>query len=170
MNNNAIVSQYHAALQMLRNAVETCTDDLWDASVGRHPFWLIAYHALYYADLYLVGKLEAFERPDFGRENEQYMSNLPHPPHAPVEIGEPYTKEQILAFEKRCRQRVDDVVPNETEDVLAAESEIAWIPFSRFELHLYNIRHIQHHVAQLSLELKFQTGTGVEWIGVVEPG
>lgn len=168
MTNTAIASQYHASLAMLRKAVETCTDDLWDASVGRHPFWLIAYHGLYYADLYLVGNMDRFERPEFARKDEQYMSNLPHPPHDAVEIGEPYTKEQILSFEDRCRKRVDEVVLAETPESLGVESEIEWIPFSRFELHLYNVRHIQHHVAQLSLELKFQTGTGVDWIGVVD--
>ena len=168
MTNNAIASQYHASLAMLRKAVETCSDDLWDGSVGRHPFWLIAYHAMYYTDLYLVGNLESFERPEFGRENEQYMGKLPFPPHDTIEPGEPYTKEQLLNFETRCRQRVDEVIPAETPESLAAPVDLEWIPFSRFELHLYNIRHIQHHVAQLSLELKFQTGTGVDWISVVE--
>ena len=139
MNNQAIAGQYHASLQMLRTALETCTDDLWDASVGRHPFWLIGYHALYYTDLYLAGSLDAFEAPAFGRENEQYMEKLPDPPHDAIEIGEPYKREDLLAWCDRCRKQVDDVVLGETEESLATEANFEWIPFSRLELHFYNL-------------------------------
>jgi hypothetical protein len=37
--------------------------------------------------------------------------------------------------------------------------------FSRAELHVYNIRHIHHHAAQLSLRLRLDTGRGVDWVG-----
>lgn len=161
---DAIVSQYRAALSMLRSAIETCPDDLWDASVGRHAFWLIAYHAMFYADLYLCGSEESFQPPEFARVGEQFMDKQPEPPHERIEIGEPYTREQLLAYHTTCVERVEAIVPGETESDLAAAVSFDWIPFSRFELHLYNIRHIQHHVAQLSLELKFQTGTGVDWV------
>jgi hypothetical protein len=168
MNNQAIAGQYHAALQMLRTVLETCPDDLWDASVGRHAFWLIGYHALYYTDLYLAGSLDAFTRPEFGRENEQYMEKLPHPPHEAIEIGEPYDRVDLLTWCDRCRKQVNDIVLAETTDSLAADVDLEWISFSRLELHFYNLRHLQHHVAQLSLELKFQTGTGVDWVGVAK--
>jgi hypothetical protein len=36
---------------------------------------------------------------------------------------------------------------------------------SRAELHIYNIRHIQHHAGQLSLRLRLETGEGVDWVG-----
>ena len=168
MNNQAIANQYHASLQMVRNAVETCTEDLWDASVGRHPFWLIAYHALYYADLYLDQDENTFQPPAFGREDEHYMEKRPFEPFDPIEPGEPYPQQQLLDYETHCRARVNEIVLSETAESLAADAGFSWIPFSRFELHFYNIRHIQHHAAQLSLELKFQTGTGVDWIGVVD--
>lgn len=168
MNTQAIAGQYHASLQMLRTALETCTDDLWDASVGRHPFWLIGYHALFYADMYLCGSQDAFTPPPFGRENEQYMEKLPFEPFDPVEIGEPYERQQLLDWCDCVRKQVDDVVLAESEEAMAAVADFPWMEFSRAECHLYNIRHIQHHVAQLSLELKFQTGTGVTWVGVAK--
>ena len=49
--------------------------------------------------------------------------------------------------------RVNEVVLPETEAELSADAGFEWIPFSRAELHVYNIRHIQHHAAQLSLTL-----------------
>lgn len=42
----------------------------------------------------------------------------------------------------------------ETPDSLAAPSGFSWRPFSRGELHLYNLRHIQHHTGALSAYLR----------------
>ena len=36
----------------------------------------------------------------------------------------------------------------------------------RAELHVYSIRHIQHHAAQLSLRLRLDAGVAIPWIGV----
>ena len=166
--NEALTGQYLAALAMMRGAIESCPDELWDASVGRHPFWLIAYHGLYYTDLYLNQNETTFAPPEFGRPDEHYMEKRPRPPHERIEIGEPYSKEQLLGYADHCRQRIISIVSAETAETLAAAAEFSWIPFSRLELHLYNMRHLQHHVAQLSLELKFQTGAGVDWIGVAD--
>lgn len=165
MSTEAIANQYRAALSMLRTAIDTCPDDLWDASVGRHAFWLIAYHTMFYTDLYLRGTEEGFEPPEFARPDEHYFEGRADASDEPIELGEPYTREQLLAYHADCVARVEATVPRETDEDLAADVPLEWIPFSRFELHLYNIRHIQHHVAQLSLELKFQTGVGVEWVG-----
>lgn len=38
-----------------------------------------------------------------------------------------------------------------------------WYPFSRIELHINNIRHIQHHTAQLIERLKVKGITGFPW-------
>jgi len=49
----AIVSQYLAALAMLRQAVAGCPDDLWLDKRYVNQAWNIAYHALFYTRLYL---------------------------------------------------------------------------------------------------------------------
>jgi len=35
----------------------------------------------------------------------------------------------------------------------------------RAELHVYNIRRIQHHAAQLNLRLRLDTNVDIPWIG-----
>jgi len=35
---------------------------------------------------------------------------------------------------------------------------------SRAELHIYNIRHIQHYAAQLSLRLRLDTEVDIPWV------
>lgn len=45
--------QYHAGLQMLRQAVEPCPDGLWLSDEHPNQFWHVAYHVLHYTHLYL---------------------------------------------------------------------------------------------------------------------
>jgi hypothetical protein len=46
---SALKSQYHAALETLREAIEKCPDSMWDEPADRSPaFWRVAYHTLFY--------------------------------------------------------------------------------------------------------------------------
>jgi hypothetical protein len=47
---------------------------------------------------------------------------------------------------------------------LGDTSGFFWLPFSKLELQLYNIRHIQHHTGQLIERLREQKDISVEWI------
>ena len=63
--------QFGAAIDMLDNALAACPDALWrqpvwhDSSVPsrRTAFWYVAYHALFWLDLYLFGSEEGFAPP-----------------------------------------------------------------------------------------------------------
>ena len=46
-------SQLHASLAMLKDAIEKCPDDVWLDERYTNRYWQIAYHALFYAHLYL---------------------------------------------------------------------------------------------------------------------
>ncbi len=62
-----------------------------------------------------------------------------------------------------CRQRCHDVVGAETSESLMAKTKFPRKDFSRAELHVYNIRHIQHHAAQLIMRLRLDFQTDVPW-------
>ena len=53
-------SQFGAAVDMLRRAVERCPVEIWDDRSRGAPFWHLAYHALFYLDFYLSESEEAF--------------------------------------------------------------------------------------------------------------
>src|SRR4030095_63347 len=53
-------SQYHASLAMLREAIELCPDDVWYDRSQVNAFWQIAYHTLFFAELYLGANPEAY--------------------------------------------------------------------------------------------------------------
>jgi len=49
---SAIRQQFHAAIDMLANAIEACPDSVWSGR-GRGAFWYLAFHVLFFLDLYL---------------------------------------------------------------------------------------------------------------------
>ena len=50
---NALTGQFQAALSMFNACVSQCSEDKWEGDVGNFPFWHVAYHTLYYTDMYL---------------------------------------------------------------------------------------------------------------------
>jgi hypothetical protein len=68
----AIWNQFKATLDMFGNALQACPDELWTAHLwnvqggpaGFAGFWYIAYHTLFWLDLYLYGGVEGFIPPE----------------------------------------------------------------------------------------------------------
>jgi DinB superfamily len=151
---DAITSQYHAALEMLRQAVTRCPDSLWDDRRYKNVFWHIAYHTLHYADLYVQPSTDAFK--PWAKYRTGYH-RLDTPPG-----GEPYTKENILEYLDLCWQSVEKQVAAMDLD---APSGFGWLPFSKLELQIYNVRHIQQHTGELCERLGATGDIEVKWVG-----
>jgi hypothetical protein len=157
-----IKSQYLASLEMLRQAVIKCPDSLWRDGEHTNEFWRIAYHALFYAHLYLQSSEEDFAPWAKHREEHQFLGRLPWPPHKEPEIGEPYSREEILEYHEVCQQQVEEQVASMD---LEAQSGFYWLPFGKLELQFYNIRHIQQHTGELCERLGATGDIEVEWVG-----
>ena len=160
----SLTSQYRAAMQMLRSAVEACPESLWTDGATKNRFWHVAYHAVFYADLYLTGSPEAFTPWEKGRADYHYLGRKPSPHHEEPKIGEPYTKAEILEYLDRVAASVAARV---RQLPLDEPSGFPWLPFRRLELHLYNVRHVQHHAGQLIDRIREKCGVGVGWVGMV---
>ena len=158
-----IRSQYYAALEMLKQAVEACPEALWDDPQYESPFWHIAYHALFYTHLYLQNSGQEFVPWSKSRQEYEFLGPLPWPPHREPNIGEPYSKEDILEYLDFCRNEVEEQVP--TMDLEAA-SGFYWLPFDKLELQFYNIRHIQQHTGELYERLGAAGGPELGWVGM----
>ncbi len=158
-----IKSQYHAALEMLRQAIVKCPDALWDAQEHTNRFWHVAYHALFYTHLYLQPTEEHFTPWVKHREEHHCLGRLPWPPHTKPEIGEPYSREEILEYDELCREQVEEQVAAMD---LEAPSGFYWLPFGKLELQFYNIRHIQQHTGELCERLGATGEIEVEWVGM----
>lgn len=161
-----ILSQYEAALSMLKACVDGCPDTAWNEQVANHRFSQVVFHVLYFTDLYLGFDDEAsFRRQPFHIRLAPLFADLPANVE-PFEDPTPrsYDRGLLLTYLEFCRRKVNEIVPKETEETLSAPDGFGR-DFSRAELHIYNIRHINHHAAQLSLRLRLDTGEGIEWVG-----
>jgi hypothetical protein len=172
MLRTAFKSQYHAALAMLKDAIERCPDELWVSGEYLNPYWRIAYHTLYFTHLYLQPHVAAFRPWEHHQTGIQDMDDVPAPPeileltelpHRPPRTGLPYTKTQVLAYWNVCELMIDDAV--DALDLLSAESGFSWYKVSKTEHQIVNIRHIQHHTAQLGDRLRKEENIGIDWVG-----
>ncbi len=159
-----LTSQYLAALAMLRNAMVACPDELWAGTQDTNQFWRIAYHALFYVDFYLSPSEEAFVPWEHGIIDANFMSaELP----ARADGLPPYnTRAELLAYADTIAAGLRERL---AADPLEQYSGFEWISFSRTELHVYSIRHAQHHAGQLTERLAANGHRGATWIGLVRP-
>ncbi len=159
----ALKSQYRAATAMLAQAVEQCPDDLWTSDAHKNKFWHVAYHALFYMHLYLQPSEADFKPWEKHCEEYQYLGAVPGQPHRLAKIGEPYSKAEVMEYLGICVSMIDSAV--DRIDLGSPESGFWWYKMSKLEHQLVNIRHIQHHTAQLADRLGAENGPGVAWVG-----
>jgi hypothetical protein len=147
---------------MLKQAIAQCPESLWNDRGYKNKFWHISYHVLFYTHLYLQDSEKDFTPWSKHKDQYQFLGPLPWPPHNEPEIGEPYSRKEILEYLEICRQQVEEKITSLNPD---AESGFHWLPFGKMELQLYNIRHVQHHTGQLIDRLRTRENIGVGWVG-----
>lgn len=158
-------SQYHAALAMLRETIENCPKELWYSKEPLNAFWQVAYHTLYFTHLYLMSGEAAFRPWEGHQADVQHPDGIPGPadPESALPlIPEPYTKAQALAYWSFCEELVDGAV--DALDLHSQESGFSWYQVSKLEHQIINIRHIEHHMAQLADRLRAAEGIGTRWV------
>jgi hypothetical protein len=159
-------SQYNAGLAMLREAIERCSDDLWLSARQRNAFWQIAYHTLFFTHYYLQKNHLGFHPWKEHQSANQNPDGIPAPPEPgstlPL-IPEPYTKAQVLAYWDVCNQAVDTAV--DALDLHDHKSGFPWYKISKLEHQVVNLRHLQHHAAQLADRLRSELDIGIRWVG-----
>ncbi len=163
---DALKSQYHASLEMFKEAVNRCPDELWLETSHVNAFWQVAYHTLHYVHMYLQPNLKSFQPWAEHQANVQYPNSFAGPSKAgsnlPL-IPEPYTKTQVLKLLTVCDDLVDTAI--DSFDLLDKQSGFPWYTCTKLEHQIISIRHLQHHTAQLGDRLRGVTGSGLEWLG-----
>jgi hypothetical protein len=152
-------AQFGAAIDMIDQALVACPDSLWRQRLWRDPpdhplppesaeFWYIAYHALFWLDLYRAGSVEGFAPPaPFTLEELDPAGVVP---------ARPYTREELRTYLASARQKCRTTLETITDEQARQPVDFPWARgrgVSYVELQLYNMRHVQEHAAQLSLLL-----------------
>lgn len=152
-----IWQQFGAAIDMLDDAINLCPEHLWtavlwkDADDARYgQFWFVAYHTLFWLDLYLIGSSDDFTPP-----SPFILGTLPE---------KPYTKDQVRVYLDQCRRKCQSTIETLTDQTAQRRCIFNWIEASFLEMQLYSMRHVQEHAAQLSLLLGQHDVPGMDWV------
>ena len=153
---DAVRRQLGAAIDMLENAIVACPDALWDDRTRNPEFWYVAYHTLFFLDLYLSPSVDGFAPPPpFTLEELDPAGILPE---------RPYTKAELLAYLAHGREKCRAVTGALTEEAAREPRRFGSLDTNLAEMLLDNLRHVQHHAAQLNLILRQETDSAPRWV------
>jgi hypothetical protein len=151
--------QFGAAIDMLENAIVICPAEHWDTKT---KFWYNAYHCLFYLDYYLTTDPQNFSPPSpFTLSEFDPSGAMP---------GRTYTKEELLSYLNQDRKKCHSLIASLTSELAARRWVNEYKDFSVFELLLYNLRHVQHHAAQLNLLLRQSINDAPRWVSQAKTG
>jgi hypothetical protein len=159
-----LANQFQAALCTLGICIDRCPDPIWNAPVANLKFCQVAFHTLFFTDLYLGHDVQSLRQQPFHQANPQFFRDYEELEHRPQTLM--YDKPAIQSYLQHVRGKAVTVIGAETPESLAVCPGFEWLKFSRAEVHVYNIRHVQHHAAQLILRLRLDAKeVGIPWIG-----
>ncbi|NHF58520.1 DinB family protein [Flavobacteriaceae bacterium TP-CH-4] len=162
---NSLWQQFGASIDMLINALDACPSTLYKTN---KRFFYMAYHAIVFLDYYLTVPPTDFEpRLPFTIVEKE---DMPKEALDDVLPNEHYPKEQLLEYIKSSKKKCLSLImsikengnPRFMEDV-----EVGKMDYSLIEILLYNLRHIQHHAAQLNMILRNEGLEPPKWVARV---
>jgi len=145
--------QFGASIEMLENAIVLCTDELWNSE---NNFWYNAYHCLFFLDYYL-----SLEPDEFSPPSPFTLSELDPSGVMPDRV---YSKEELLSYLHFNKKKCHDLIAGLTDEIANRRWRNAYRNYSVLEILLYNMRHVQHHAAQLNLILRQETDNAPAWV------
>lgn len=148
--------QFGAAIDMLENAVVACPEDVWSDPSRPPEFWYLVYHTLFFLDFYLSESEEGFAPPP-----PFTLSELDPAGVMPDRI---YTKAELRAYLDHGRAKCRGAIVSLTDATLGARRRFGPTEGTVVEALLYNLRHVQHHAAQLYLLLRQRTDSAPRWV------
>jgi uncharacterized damage-inducible protein DinB len=160
--------QFGAAIDMFENAIRACPNEVWsDRSTAPQwvsndvvGFWYVAFHTLFFLDFYLSDSSEGFAPPPpFTLDEMDPAGLLPE---------QPYTQDELMTYLDHCRKKCRKAIGALTDERACQRCRFERPDLSVAELLLYNMRHVQHHTAQLNLILRQTVASAPRWVSRAE--
>ena len=149
--------QFGAAIDMLENAMNACPEALWSDRARQPEFWYLVYHTLFWLDYYLSEDPAGFAPPAPFNLDEMDPAGL-----LPDRV---YTKAKLRAYLEHGRGKCRVVIAGMSEAQANERRGLGSSNQGTFEeLLLYNLRHVQHHAAQLNLLLRQNANSAPRWV------
>jgi len=127
-----------------------------EGSFAATEYWYVVFHTLFFLDFYLSDSSEGFTPPvPFTLDELDPAGVLPE---------RVYTKDELRTYlahgRKKCRARIEAL----TEESIGQRCRFERPDVTVSELLLYNMRHVQHHAAQLNLILRQTIDSAPTWV------
>ena len=155
-------NQCGASIDMLINVISNCPDDYF---LTHRRFYYIAFHSTIFLDYYLTippkdfSPFLAFTQKDAEDRPKEAIDDL-----IPDKI---YSKKEIMDYlnqsRNKCQQLIDSLTDEKLNERFKEGDEPNDMDYPILEILLYNMRHTQHHAAQLNMLLRQDIDKHVEW-------
>ena len=155
-------NQFGASIDMLINVVDKCPDDYF---IRDRRFYYLAFHSAIFLDYYATipptnfSPLLPFTPKELKDKPQEAIDNL--------QPDKDYSKKEILEYIKQSREKCKQIVYGLNEenanDRFKEGEEENDMDYPILEILLYNLRHTQHHTAQLNLLLRQNLNMHIEW-------
>lgn len=182
--------QYQQAFTMLRRAIELCPDELWADSEEREPaFWRQVFHVLVITLGYgsqgchhrtdrvdkTLALVDQTLQPRPARPGEQpwrprveAVDRLMDAMHVPAGM---VTRDTMLEFldtaHRQCLEALERDVKLPPDAIEA--NPFQWTGPTTFDKHLYNLRHLQHHLGRVNGLLRRRADISNPWVSETQP-
>ncbi|MGO4772595.1 DinB family protein [Flavobacterium sp. W22_SRS_FK3] len=137
---------------MLESSISVCPESFWE----KKEFWYFVYHTIFWLDYYSSTEPETFSPPKPFSLSEFDPKGI-----FPERI---YSKEELLEYLEYSRKKGFILIDGLTEETAKERFITKKKNYSRIEMIIYNMRHIQHHVGQLNLLLRQNEDVAGIWI------
>lgn len=165
--NTMLWQQFDASLLMFKQSLDACREECWEmqlwvdetVSPELSQFWYIAYHTLFWLDLYLSGAVEGFRPPEPFTLDELDPEGIAPDPAC--------TKAELQAYFEHGRQKCHTVLSRLTAEQAWQPCSFPWGDISFVGLLVDSIRHVQEHGGQLRMFLGQQIQYNPRWFAQV---
>lgn len=155
-------NQFGASIDMLINVISNCPDNYFEQNPR---FYFIAFHSAFFLDYYLTippsdfSPLLSFTQKEPKDKPKEAIDDL-----IPDKI---YSKKEIVDYLNQSREKCRQIVYALTNDKLNQRFEEGNEPhdmdYPILEILIYNLRHTQHHAAQLNMLIRQDFDKHMEW-------
>jgi hypothetical protein len=158
-----LTGQFEATLSMMDHCLRACPPAHWEGKIANGTCRWAAYHTLFWVDVYLSpGDEDAFVLREFHHRGGDERTDAPNNPGLSLE--------ETLDYVEICRRKMLETLAAESAASLQGPSGFACRPITRGELHVYNLRHVQHHTGQISAYLRrvepsLSNSNALRWVG-----
>ena len=147
--------QFGASIDTLGNAIAMWPDELWEK---KPKAFRMAFHTLFFLEYYLT----------FPADN--FKPALEISPDGEGDFGPSriYSKKEMLEYvaicKSKCKEEIDKFNERNLATRWAQQMGGRYFEINYFELMMYNMRHVQHHSAQLNMMLRNEINDAPDWV------